>query len=125
MAAYLAEGSPIGIGTDLAASSPSLNLLDEARALRDVALKQGYTDADLNRRIFEAATLGGAAALGLAEGPERVGRLEPGVRASFAVFGIDDAAASTNHNQDLYGQLIDDAGCLATVLAGKIVHRAV
>ena len=125
VAAYLAEGSPIGIGTDSAASSPSLNLLDEARALRDVALKQGYTDADLNRRIFEAATLGGAAALGLAEGPERVGRLELGVRASFAVFAVDDAAASTNHNQDLYGQLIDDATCLATVLAGKIVHRAV
>jgi cytosine/adenosine deaminase-related metal-dependent hydrolase len=122
VAAYLTEGSPIGIGTDSAASSPSLNLLDEARALRDVAWKQGYTADDLNRRVFEAATLGGAAALGLTDGPDRVGRLEPGTRASFALFA--DGGPDTGHG-DVYRRLIDEATCVATVLDGKIVHRTV
>jgi cytosine/adenosine deaminase-related metal-dependent hydrolase len=121
VAAYLTEGSPIGVGTYSAASSPSLNLLDEARALRDVAKKQGYAADDLNRRIFEAATLGGAVALGLVEGPDRVGRLEAGVRADFAVFDVSSGAAAG----DVHAQLIDHGTCVATVLAGKIVHRTV
>ncbi|MFD0630912.1 amidohydrolase family protein [Catenulispora yoronensis] len=120
VAAYLAEGSPIGIGTDSAASSPSLDLLDEARALRVVAREQGYTADDLDHRIVEAATLGGAAALGLTEGPERVGRLEPGVRADFAVFAVPDPA-----DADPYRQLIDHGRCVITVLDGTIVHRKV
>jgi cytosine/adenosine deaminase-related metal-dependent hydrolase len=121
VAAYLQEGSPIGIGTDSAASSPSLDLLDEARALRAVARDQGYTADDLDRRIVEAATLGGAAALGLDEGPERVGRLEPGVRADFAVFSVSDGDA----DEDPYRRLIDHGTCVATVLGGTIVHRTV
>ena len=120
VAAYLEEGSPIGIGTDSAASSPSLDLLDEARALRAVARKQGYTADDLDRRIVEAATLGGAAALGLSDGAERVGRLEPGVRADFAVFAVPDPS-----DADPYRQLIDDGQCVVTVLDGTIVHRKV
>jgi cytosine/adenosine deaminase-related metal-dependent hydrolase len=121
VAAYLQEGSPIGIGTDSAASSPSLDLLDEARALRAVALEQGYTADDLHRRLVEAATLGGAAALGLDEGPERVGRLEPGVRADFAVFSVP----AEDGDGDPYRRLIDHGTCVATVLGGTIVHRTV
>lgn len=122
VAAYLEEGSPIGIGTDSAASSPSLDLLDEARALRAVARDQGYTADDLDRRLVEAATLGGAVALGLSEGPDRVGRLEPGVRADFAVFSVADG---TDDDGDPYKRLIDDGVCVATVLGGTIVHRTV
>jgi len=117
VAAYLDENSPIGIGTDSAASTPSLDLLDEARALRAVARRQGYTAEDLDRRIVEAATLGGAAALGLTEGPDRVGRLEPGVRADFAVFAVQATEG------DPYTRLIDQGRCVATVLGGTIVHR--
>jgi aminodeoxyfutalosine deaminase len=119
VAAYLREGSPIGIGTDSAASTPSLDLLDEARALKAVAREQGYAQDDLDRRIIEAATLGGAAALGLTEGPDRVGRLEPGVRADFAVFSVPDGAG------DPYARLVDHGTCVATVLGGTIVHRTV
>ena len=119
VAAYLEENSPIGIGTDSAASTPSLDLLDEARGLRAVARKQGYAAEDLDRRIVEAATLGGAAALGLTEGPDRVGRLEPGVRADFAVFAVPAAG------NDPYTRLIDHGRCVATVLGGTIVHRKV
>lgn len=122
VAAYLAEGSPIGIGTDSAASSPSLDLLDEARALRAVARDQGYAADDLDRRIVEAATLGGAAALGLSEGPERVGRLEPGVHADFAVFSVKDGPQA---GADPFRRLIDSGLCVATVLGGTLVHRRV
>ena len=122
VAAYLREGSPIGIGTDSAASAPSLDLLDEARALKAVAREQGYAEDDLDRRIVEAATLGGAAALGLTEGPDRVGRLEPGVRADFAVFSVADGA---DGDGDPYARLVDHGTCVATVLGGTIVHRSV
>ncbi|NUR64077.1 MAG: amidohydrolase family protein [Catenulispora sp.] len=130
VAAYLREGSPIGVGTDSAASTPSLDLLDELRALRGVARDQGYDAEDLDRRLVEAATLGGAAALGLAEGPERVGRLEPGVRADFAVFAVPrdalgTAGASAAPDTDPYRLLIDHGRCVVTVLDGTIVHRKV
>ena len=141
VADYLREGSPFGIGTDSLASSPSLDLLEEAAALRALARAQGYAEDDLDQRILTAATLGGAGAMGLAD----VGRLEPGARADLAVFGLAAAAgpggADTVNGAvvgpgtaaalaaDPYGALLDAAAagahrCLATVLGGKIVHRA-
>jgi cytosine/adenosine deaminase-related metal-dependent hydrolase len=107
--------------------------LDEARALRDLALKQGYAGDDLDRRIVEAMTLCGAAALGLTEGPDRVGRLEEGVRADFAVFSVvpvssefsEASGALSGSGGNVYRDLIDHGSCVATVLGGRIVHRAV
>ena len=122
VADYLRENSPFGIGTDSLASTPSLDLLEEAAALRALAAGQGYDAGDLDRRIFEAATLGGAGAMGLGD----VGRLEPGSRADIAVFavpGFESAAPEA-----AYGALLDAAGagrhkCLGTILGGTIVHR--
>jgi cytosine/adenosine deaminase-related metal-dependent hydrolase len=88
-----------------------------------VARGQGYAKGDLDRRLVEAATLGGAAALGLTEGPDRVGRLEPGARADFAVFSVEDRDG--DGNSGVYTRLIDHGSCVATVLGGRIVHRAV
>lgn len=122
VADYLREDSPFGIGTDSLASTPSLDLLEEAAALRALARGQGYGEADLDQRIFEAATLGGAGAMGLAD----VGRLEPGTRADFAVFAVPDLESVTP--ESAYGALLDAAAagehkCLGTVLGGTIVHR--
>jgi cytosine/adenosine deaminase-related metal-dependent hydrolase len=122
VADYLRENSPFGIGTDSLASTPSLDLLEEAAALRALALSQGYDADDLDRRIFEAATLGGAGAMGLTD----VGRLESGSRADLAVFavpGTESVAPDT-----AYGALLDAAAdgahtCLGTILGGTIVHR--
>jgi cytosine/adenosine deaminase-related metal-dependent hydrolase len=123
VADYLSEDSPFAVGTDSLASTPSLDLLEEAAALRDLARVQGYTEDDLERRIFEAATLGGAGAMGLAE----AGRIEQGGRADLAVFevpGLDTLAPA-----DAYRALLDAAAagthrCLATVLGGTLAHRA-
>src|SRR6202035_1721196 len=71
VADYLRENSPFGIGTDSLASTPSLDLLEEAAALRALAQSQGYDAADLDQRIFEAATLGGAAEIGLTDAATR------------------------------------------------------
>ena len=122
VADYLRENSPFGIGTDSLASTPSLDLLEEAAALRALALSQGYDAADLDRRIFEAATLGGAGAMGLTD----VGRLEPGTRADLAVFAVPESESLTP--DAAYGALLDAAAasrhkCLGTVLGGTIVHR--
>jgi cytosine/adenosine deaminase-related metal-dependent hydrolase len=126
VADYLAEGSPFAIGTDSLASSPSLDLLEEAATLRDLALVQGYTEPDLDRRIVEAATLGGAAAMGLPD----VGRLEEGARADLAVFEVPTVGALVGDDvQQTCSALLDAAAakthrCVATVLGGTIVHRA-
>jgi cytosine/adenosine deaminase-related metal-dependent hydrolase len=114
VADYLAEGNPIGVGTDSLASSPSLDLLDELRALRDLAEKQGAPYAGLSRRLVEVATVGGAAAMGL----DDVGRLEPGARADLAVVEVDPSG-------DPYEALVGSGAghCIATVLGGRIVHR--
>lgn len=126
IADYLGEGSLFAIGTDSLASSPSLDLLEEAATLRDLALVQGYAASDLDRRIVEAATLGGAAAMGLTD----VGRLAEGARADLAVFDLPALDALTAADPGVvYSALLDAAAakthrCVATVLGGAIVHGA-
>ena len=124
IADYLAEGSPIGIGTDSLASSPSLDLLEEARAARDLAHSQGYDLPDLNARIWQAITLGGAFCLGL-DGRElsgsradQVGVLAVGALGDLAVFDVPTQG-------DPFAALIDHGAgeCVATVLGGTFVHR--
>jgi cytosine/adenosine deaminase-related metal-dependent hydrolase len=121
VAAYLAEGSPIALGTDSLASSPSLDLLEEAIAVRETAIRQGYDDRDLSRRVVEAATLGGADAMGLPD----VGRLAAGGRADMTVFDVP-VVDPDESGWDPYAVLLDHGTgrCVATVLGGKVVHRA-
>lgn len=115
VAAYLAEGNLFAIGTDSLASSPSLDLLEEAGATRQVAIDQGYAEPDLDRRVVEALTLGGAGAMGLTD----AGRITVGGRADLAVFDVPTAG-------DPYTALLDHGAgrCTATVLGGRLVHRS-
>jgi cytosine/adenosine deaminase-related metal-dependent hydrolase len=114
VAAYLAEGSPVAIGTDSLASSPSLDLCEEVRAVHALARRQGYDAADLDRRLVEAATWGGAGAMGLSD----IGVLRAGARADLAVFDVPT-------DGDPYRALVSGGAgrCVATVLGGRIVHR--
>jgi cytosine/adenosine deaminase-related metal-dependent hydrolase len=116
VAAYLDEGSPLAVGTDSRASSPSLDVVEELAALREVALSQGFPADGLARRLVEMATVGGGYALGR----DDVGRLVPGARADLAVFDVPA-------DGDPYEALVmHGAGrCVATVLGGRIVHRRV
>lgn len=88
VAAYLNEGNLIAVGTDSLASSPSLDVLAELPILYALARDQGYDKDDLSRRLLDAATLGGAHALGLAVGKRRVGQLQAGAVADIVVLDI-------------------------------------
>jgi cytosine/adenosine deaminase-related metal-dependent hydrolase len=114
VADYLGEGNPVAIGTDSLASSPDLDLLAEAVRTREVARRQGYDLDDLDQRLVEALTLGGAGSMGL----DDAGRIEPGVRADLAVFDVPT-------DGDPYSALLDHGPgrCSATVLGGRLVHR--
>ncbi|MEO6712409.1 MAG: amidohydrolase family protein [Mycobacteriales bacterium] len=114
VAAYLSEGNAIAVGTDGLTSSPSLDVLDDVHTLREIAVAQGCSADDLDRRLVEAVTSGGAYAMGLTD----VGRLEVGARADIAVFDVPT-------DGDPYAALVaSGAGkCVTTVLAGRIVHR--
>ncbi len=133
IADYLAEGSPIALGTDSLASSPSLDLLEEARAARDLAREQGYDGHDLDQRMVQAATLGGAFALGLDGRPrpdgtsaDTVGVIAPGALGDLAVFDVPtEAGSGSGTSYDVFAALIDHGAghCRATVLGGTLVHR--
>lgn len=117
VAALLAEGNLIAVGTDSLSSSPSLDLLADVAALRDLAVRQGYREGDLDQRLVEAATQGGAAAMGLSG---EIGCLQPGSRADFAVFDVDPGA------REPYRTLIEkgQGRCTATFVGGRDVgHR--
>ncbi|MBG0830713.1 hypothetical protein HS041_23415 [Planomonospora sp. ID67723] len=76
-------------------------------------------DPAVDRFLVESLTLGGARALGLAEGPGRLGGLEAGSRADFAVFAVE-ADAETACTALLH----DGPGrCLATYTAGRPAWR--
>lgn len=98
VAAYLREGSPIAVGTDSLSSSPSLDPMADVAALARIAREQGYAGADLHARLLAAATFGGARALGIDIGPDRLGHLAVGAVADLtgfpmAVGAVPDALA--------------------------------
>lgn len=110
VAAYLSEGNPVAVGTDSLASSPDLDLLAEARALRDLARRQGLDHPE--QQIVRALTVGGGQALG-----QPVGTLEEGGRADLAAFDVPTADPAADLIEHGAGR------CVATVLGGRLVHR--
>ena len=114
IAGYLSDGNPLAVGTDSLASTPSLDLLADVQRLRDIAREQGYSEPDLARRLVEAATLGGAQALG----DPAIGRILPGGPADLAVFDVPMTG-------DPFEALVEHGvgRCTATVLGGRLVHR--
>jgi aminodeoxyfutalosine deaminase len=112
VAAYLSEGNHLAVGTDSLGSNSSLDLMADVGMLRELALDGGYRSADLDRRLLEVATIDGARALGLSG---RVGSLEQGKRADFAVFDVD---ASDPHRS----LVSEGAGRCVGVVAGGVIR---
>jgi aminodeoxyfutalosine deaminase len=117
VAAMLEERVDVAVGTDSLASSPSLDPLEDVALLRSLAIEQGYRRDDLDARLLHAATLGGAAAIGMADA---VGSLEIAKRADLAVFDVDPAVDT------VYTALAEQAAsrCIATVTGGRSRWRA-
>jgi cytosine/adenosine deaminase-related metal-dependent hydrolase len=112
VAAYLRERVPFAVGTDSLGSTRSLDLLEDVAELRRLAVDGGYLGEDVDRRLLDAATLGGARALGLSE---LVGALTPGRRADFAVFDVDPGAPAVER------ALVESGAgrCLGVVTGGR------
>jgi cytosine/adenosine deaminase-related metal-dependent hydrolase len=113
VAAYRAEGNPVAVGTDALSSAPTLDLLEDVAALREIALRQGSPEAGLDRWLIEAATTGGAAAMGLLD----TGAIRPGARADLAAFDVPT-------DLDPYTALATKGAgtCAGTILAGEIAY---
>ena len=78
------RGINIAMGTDTAPADMLMNLMVGLITCR---IADGAPDHIRCADLFDAATLGGAKALGRTD----LGRLSPGARADIAVFGLDDA----------------------------------
>ncbi|MGP3963623.1 amidohydrolase family protein [Nonomuraea sp. 3N208] len=106
--ALLDEGNSLafGSGREARAAGP----LGPAATIRRHARELGLRPRGLDRKLVEAATLGGARALGMDRGPGRIGSLGPGARADFAVF---DA-----RGRYPYAALLAGPPCIGTVVGG-------
>jgi cytosine/adenosine deaminase-related metal-dependent hydrolase len=121
VADYLREGSPFGIGTDSLASTPSLDLLEEAAALRALARARATT-----RPTWTSASSRPPRSAARRDGPGRRRPARGRRRADLAVFAVPGLESVAP--ESAYGALLDAAGagehkCLGTVLGGTIVHR--
>ena len=108
-AAYRDAGLTIGMGTDTHPPDMILNMqigLITARLARRAAGAVSAAD------LYDAATLGGARALGR----DDLGRLRPGARADITVIGLDDPAM---------GQVIDPIQTLMLNGSGRDVRTVV
>ena len=101
-----AMGINIAMGTDTAPPDMLLNLLI---GLITGRMNDGTPERLATRDLFEAATLGGARALGR----DDLGRLAPGNPADIAVFGLDDAIMAPS---------VDPISTLVTGGSGKVTR---
>lgn len=121
VADYLREGNAIAVGTDSLSSTPSFDLSGDVAALFAIARRQGYSGDDLHERLFQAATHGGAVAMGLDTGNHRLGALEAGALADLAVFDHEATTA-----RDVLAGLVEggDGHVTATFIAGELRWEA-
>ncbi|WP_188187141.1 amidohydrolase family protein [Nonomuraea sp. SYSU D8015] len=116
----LDEGNTVAFGSavppaDAPGTVPVAGPLALAAAIRQHARELGLRPRGLDRRLVEAATLGGARAMGMDRGPGRIGSLGPGARADFAVF---DA-----RGRYPYAALLrEPPRCVGTVVGGVVTH---
>ncbi|TDD00744.1 hypothetical protein E1292_27820 [Nonomuraea deserti] len=114
--ALLDEGNTVAFGSRGPAGTPPTGPLGLAGAIRRHARELRLRPKELDRRLVEAATLGGARALGMDRGRGRIGSLAAGTRADFAVF---DA-----RGRYPYAALLSQPPCLATVVGGVLTRGA-
>ena len=122
---YLEEGNLLAIGTDSLSSSPSLDVLDDAAMVYDLAREQGYTRDDLTHRIIRMVTLGGAEEMGMHVGAGRIGQINAGATADLAFFDIPVGTDSPHAiEQTLEDFVRHGAGTnRATIISGNVVYN--
>jgi cytosine/adenosine deaminase-related metal-dependent hydrolase len=125
-AAFLRAGLNVGLGSDSVASNNICDIIEESRfavmlsraAEDEVALGEMVS----GEHALEAATLGGARAMGL---QERIGSLEEGKEADFVVVSLDGAHQRPNY--DPYAAIVfasSGRDVQRTFVAGKEIYRS-
>ena len=121
--AFLADGGRFGVGSDSnveMTAAGELRMLEYSQRLTQRA-RNVLSDPDqpsTGQRLFEAALLGGAQALGCTAG------LQPGARANFVVLDADHPDLAAAADADLLDTWIFSAGRAAvhkTAVGGRIV----
>ncbi|QLA19119.1 amidohydrolase [Desulfolutivibrio sulfoxidireducens] len=119
--AMLTAGVTVGLGTDGAASNNALNLFSEMGfASLTHKLVTGDPTAFPAQAALDAATLGGAACLGIPD----IGAIAPGRHADLAALSLDRPNMTPLHNapsQAVYAA--SGAEVVLTMVAGRVVYR--
>jgi 5-methylthioadenosine/S-adenosylhomocysteine deaminase len=111
---WIAHGITVGLGSDSMASNNRMHLLEEARLAVLAQRVRATAHAPLSASCaLELATIGGARCLGL---EEEVGSLEVGKAADFAVFSLEESAA-TPHADPIATAVFALGGARATTVA--------
>jgi len=104
----LSAGINVALGTDSLACNDTLSIMEEMRRVR----QEGRVDSGT---ILRMATVNAARAIGW---DDAIGSLEPGKQADWVVVELPHQAGDP-----VEGMLTSKARVLATVIAGKTVHR--
>jgi 5-methylthioadenosine/S-adenosylhomocysteine deaminase len=112
----------VGLGSDSVASNNNCDMFGEARFAAYAARNLPGTRRMISAAdVLEAATLGGARAMGLAD---VTGTLEPGKQADMAVVSLDSIAQSPV--TDVIAALVFSSGAadvVRTIVAGRDVYN--
>ncbi len=119
---FLDTGIAVGLGSDSVASNNVCDLLEESRFAAFVARNRPGSQRFLTaKEVLEAATLGGARALGL---DDQIGSLEAGKQADIAVISLDHEAQQPIN--DIHAALVFSSSgrdVKRTIVAGVAIRR--
>ena len=120
---FVAAGITVGLGSDSVASNNVCDLLEEARFAAFAARNRETRDRFITPRdVLNAATLGGAKALGL---DGKIGTLESGKCADIAVVSLSGLAQSPINDVEaalVFSSNARDVGM--TMVGGKVVFES-
>lgn len=118
---FVKTGIRVGLGSDSVASNNTCDILEEARFATLMTRLDQHDDAINADEALQAATLGGARAMGL---DDRVGSLEEGKQADLAVVrlaGFHQEPVSSPIDALIFSSSGHDV--ILTVVAGKEIYR--
>lgn len=119
---FLDKKVNVGFGSDSMASNNTCDILEEARFATLLARTRAAGERFLSAgEIIEAATFGGAKALGL---ETEIGTLETGKQADMAVVSLENTAQMPIH--DVYSALLFASNARdvrSTIVAGEEIYR--
>ncbi len=120
---FLNAGIAVGLGSDSVASNNVCDLLEESRFAAFASRNRpGRERFITSREVLEAATIGGAKALGL---EDSIGTLEAGKQADIAVVSLGSPAQSPIN--DVESALVFSSNArdvVMTIVAGNVVYSS-